>query len=217
MGISLQLSQGYCIGVAAECRWRAFSLFYLFLINSIMSFARMEDNPLPGPGPAPAGPPEEVPWWLKYGGRGLGTFGGIVAMALGVVNIISSILSPICIFAGILQVLVGFVLILAEAPCCCMFLDFGEKFANFIEKRPLWNKAALYTVMAVPPISFCQSVSVFLGCALVFATGVVYGLMSLGRKASRGEMLSRAQQDQLASTLVKNMEPTHFTPPQQVP
>lgn len=42
-----------------------------------MSFARMEDNPLPGPGPAPAGPPEEVPWWLKYGGRGLGTFGGI--------------------------------------------------------------------------------------------------------------------------------------------
>jgi len=75
--ISLQLSQGYCIGVAAECRWRAFSLFYLFLINSIMSFARMEDNPLPGPGPAPAGPPEEVPWWLKYGGRGLGTFGGI--------------------------------------------------------------------------------------------------------------------------------------------
>jgi len=188
---------------------------YLFLINSIMSFNRMDENPLPGPGPAPA--PEEVPWWLKYGGRGLGTFGGIVAMGLGVVNIISNIFTPICIFAGILQVLVGFVLLLAEAPCCCMFLDFGEKLANFIETRPLWNKAALYTVMAILPVSFCASVSTFLGCALVFGTGVVYGLMSLGKKASRGEMLTRAQQDQLASTLVKNMEPTHFSPPQQVP
>ena len=95
-----------------------------------MSFTRMDENPLPGPGPAPA--PEEVPWWLKYGGRGLGTFGGIgkfdtnnsdfaiillrlldsifvslsftVAMGLGVVNIISNIFTPICIFAGILQV-----------------------------------------------------------------------------------------------------------------
>lgn len=41
-----------------------------------MSFNRMDDNnTLPGPGPV--GPPEEVPWWLKYGGRGLGTVGGI--------------------------------------------------------------------------------------------------------------------------------------------
>jgi len=181
-----------------------------------MSFNRMDDNnTLPGPGPV--GPPEEVPWWLKYGGRGLGTVGGIVAMGLGILNIILSILSPLCIFGGIIQVLAGFVLTLAEAPCCCMFLDFGEKFGNFIEKRPLWNKAALYLALAVPPISFCRSVPIFLGSALIFATGVVYGLMSLGKKASRGEMLNRAQQDQLASTLVKNMEPTHFVPPQQVP
>jgi len=140
-----------------------------------------------------------------------------VAMALGLLNTITSILSASCIFGGILQILIGFVLVLAEAPCCCMFLDFGERFASFIEARPLWNKALLYLCMAIIPITFCQSVSIFVGCALIFATGVVYGLMSLGRKAPRGEMLSRAQQDHMASTLVKNMEPTSYNPTQQIP
>ena len=32
----------------------------------------------PAPQPLPDAPqPEEVPWWLKYAGRGMGTFGGI--------------------------------------------------------------------------------------------------------------------------------------------
>ena len=27
--------------------------------------------------------PEEVPWWLKYAGRGMGTFGGIGEFVIG--------------------------------------------------------------------------------------------------------------------------------------
>lgn len=179
-----------------------------------MSFNRFDNNVPAGESNSPA---EEMPWWMKYGGRALGTFSGIVGMALGLMNVITSILSINCMFSGILQILAGFVLVLAEAPCCCMFLDFGDRLGNFIETRPLWNKAALYLMLPIPVISFCQGVSTLIGCALFFSTGIVYGLMSLGKKASRGEMLSRAQTDQLASTLVKNMEPTSFVPSQQVP
>ena len=102
--------------------------------------------------------------------------------------------------------LAGFVVVLAEAPCCCMFLDFVQTFTNFIERRPVWHKAALYIAISLPAMFFCASLSTFLGSAMLFATGVIYGLMALGKKASRGEMLTTAQTDFLATTLVKNME-----------
>nr|CAH0112732.1 unnamed protein product [Daphnia galeata] len=159
----------------------------------------------PAPQPLPDAPqPEEVPWWLKYAGRGMGTFGGIVAMALGLWTCIS--FSPICIVAGIWQIMAGFVVVLAEAPCCCMFLDFVQTFTNFIDRRPVWHKAGFYILISLPAMFLCAGLSTFLGSAMLFATGVVYGLMALGKKASRGEMLNRAQTDFLATNLVKNME-----------
>ena len=38
----------------------------------------------------------------------------------------------------------GFLLILIEAPFCCMFLDFVQQFSSMVEGRPVWQKAALY-------------------------------------------------------------------------
>jgi len=61
----------------------------------------------------------------------------------------------------------------------------------------------------------CPGLSTFLGSACIFATGVIYGMMMLGKKASRGEMMNRAQSDILTSVLVKNMEvpvPTQSVP-----
>lgn len=127
-----------------------------------------------------------------------------MAMALGLWTCIS--FSPICIVAGIWQILAGFMVVLAEAPCCCMFLDFVQTFTNFIDRRPVWHKAAFYILISLPAMFLCAGLSTFLGSAMLFATGVVYGLMALGKKASRGEMLNRAQTDFLATNLVKNME-----------
>lgn len=46
--------------------------------------------------------------------------------------------------SGILQVLVGIVVMAVEAPMCCMFVDFAQSFAKMIESRPYWNRAAAY-------------------------------------------------------------------------
>jgi hypothetical protein len=36
--------------------------------------------------------------------------------------------------------------------------------------------------VSLPPVIFCGSLSNFLGCGLIFFSGVVYGLMALGKK-----------------------------------
>lgn len=74
--------------------------------------------------------------------------------------------SPMCMVAGIWQIAAGFIIIVVEvrhftltaqqstkletvslqAPFCCMFLDFVAAYAEMVEKRPPWQKAALYVV-----------------------------------------------------------------------
>lgn len=46
--------------------------------------------------------------------------------------------------SGILQVLLGIIVMAIEAPMCCMFLDFAQQVAKTIESRPHWNRAAAY-------------------------------------------------------------------------
>ena len=65
-----------------------------------------------------------------------------VAIIFGLMAAIS--FSPMCIVAGIWQICAGFLLILIEAPFCCMFLDFVQQFSSMVEGRPVWQKAALY-------------------------------------------------------------------------
>ncbi len=38
----------------------------------------------------------------------------------------------------------GFIVIVVEAPFCCMFLDFVQQISAFMDGRPVWQKAALY-------------------------------------------------------------------------
>ena len=51
-----------------------------------------------------------------------------------------------CMIAGIWQIAAGFIIIVVEAPFCCMFLDFVQSYAELVEKRPPWQKALLYVV-----------------------------------------------------------------------
>nr|ACO11146.1 C9orf7 homolog [Caligus rogercresseyi] len=131
-----------------------------------------------------------TPWWLKYGSKGIGIAAGIAAMLFGLMVVLT--LSPLCIVAGIWQICAGFLVILVEAPFCCMFLDFVQKFSGLVENRPIWQKAALYLVLAFPPISMCFSLSTLLGSGAIFAAAVVNGLQVIGKKASREEMATKA-------------------------
>lgn len=114
----------------------------------------------PGQDPVPK---DDVPWWLRYAGRGVGTVGGIgkyepkcdfftvnsivfiVAIFLGVFNCTSILLGGVmCLLAGLWQIVASFVVVCCEAPCCCMFVDYVQNLSDWVEKRPYWNRAVAY-------------------------------------------------------------------------
>ncbi|XP_077300107.1 calcium channel flower [Arctopsyche grandis] len=189
-----------------------------------MSFAERVSGLLARPG-QDAVPKDDVPWWMRTAGRGLGTVGGGLAIFLGVWNCISIMLGNVsCLISGLWQMIAGFFVIVCEAPCCCMFVDFVQNLSDWVENRPHWNKAAIYVGISIPPILLCFGMSSLFGSGLIFATGVVYGMMSLGKKASLEEMSASASQpapsalppklppsSSLRSNLVENAAPMSFT------
>ncbi|XP_063229896.1 calcium channel flower [Bacillus rossius redtenbacheri] len=163
---------------------------------------------------------DDVPWWLKYAGRGLGTVGGILAIGLGVWNCVSLIWGDVgCLISGMWQMVAGFLVIIIEAPCCCLFIDFVQNLSDWVERRPYWNRAAFYVIIALPAVILCPGLGSLFGSGLIFATGVIYGMMSLGKKATAEEMrsnavavtLPRSSTSQMQSTLVDNAQPVSFT------
>ncbi|KAK2585253.1 hypothetical protein KPH14_009954 [Odynerus spinipes] len=129
---------------------------------------------------------DDVSWWMKYAGRGLGTIGGLIAIFLGVWNCAFILLGSImCFISGIWQMVVGFIVVMIEAPCCCLFIDFVQNLSDFVEKKPYWMRGLAYCLMALPSILLCSGINSIIGSGLIFATGGVYGLMSIGKKGAR--------------------------------
>nr|XP_033337922.1 calcium channel flower isoform X2 [Megalopta genalis] len=160
---------------------------------------------------------DDVAWWMKYAGRGLGTVGSLIAIFLGAWNCVMILFGSVsCLISGVWQMMAGFIVVMIEAPCCCLFIDFVQNLSDWVEKRPYWNRAAAYCLMAVPPVFLCTGVNSIFGGGLIFATGVIYGLMSLGRKAPLSEMRSSATTIEVPSssmqaTLVENAQPIDFS------
>lgn len=48
------------------------------------------------------------------------------------------------VLSGILQICVGVFVMAIEAPVCCMFVDFVQDLAKQADRRPYWNRAAVY-------------------------------------------------------------------------
>lgn len=68
-----------------------------------------------------------------------------VAIFLGAWNCASILLGSIdCLISGMWQMVAGFIVIMIEAPCCCLFIDFVQNLSDSVEKRPYWNRAAAY-------------------------------------------------------------------------
>lgn len=89
-----------------------------------------------------------------------------------------------------------------------MFLDFVQQISDFMEQKPYFYRGALYVVyviidyglylksflctlsqtiflfsrIALPPVVLYISMGTLFGSGLIFATGVIYGMMSLGKK-----------------------------------
>ncbi|KAL1374837.1 hypothetical protein pipiens_017862 [Culex pipiens pipiens] len=116
-----------------------------------------------------------------------------VCVLFGLWNCIGILLGDVgCLVGGILEIVVGFVVLAIEAPCCFIFLDYVQQVAEKADQRPYWNRAALYCVIALPPVILCFGLGTLFGCGLVFVTGMIYGMMALGKKASFAEMRAAA-------------------------
>ncbi|XP_066584059.1 calcium channel flower-like isoform X2 [Prorops nasuta] len=181
-----------------------------------MSFGEKIASLMARPGQDPIAK-DDVPWWMKYGGRALGTVGGGIAIFLGVWNCVWIFFAQIdCLIGGMWQMVAGFLVVMVEAPCCCMFVDFVQNLSDWVERRPNWNRAAAYCAIAIPAIFLCPGMSSYFGSGLIFLTGVVYGMMAVGKKASLDEMITSTVDQPLPSSnlkanLVENEQPTAFS------
>ncbi|XP_055701930.1 calcium channel flower isoform X2 [Phlebotomus papatasi] len=138
-------------------------------------------------------PKDDVPWYLKYGARVLGIVGAFFCVLFGLWNCVSIVFGGVgCLVSGVLQVCLGLLVLIVEAPCCCMFVDFVQKVADLADSKPYWYRAAIYCVIAIPPVALCPGLGSIFACGLIFGTGVLYGMMSLGKKGSRQDMAAIA-------------------------
>ncbi|GFS46272.1 calcium channel flower [Trichonephila inaurata madagascariensis] len=133
---------------------------------------------------------DDVPWWLKYGVRFVGSVAALAALALGAMACLT--ITPRCLLAGIIQMLCGVLVALIEAPFLCMFLDFAQIPSTYFDAKPPWLRGLLYIIISIFPISLCAGISTFFGSGLIFVTGSLYGLTSLRRKAPVQEMRMQA-------------------------
>ncbi|XP_058270761.1 calcium channel flower homolog isoform X3 [Hemibagrus wyckioides] len=89
---------------------------------------------------------------------------------------------PLNIAAGVWMVLTACVLFICEVPFCCQFVEFANAVADRADRMRPWQKAMLYCGMALFPVFLSLSITTLFGNAIAFATGVLYGLASLGKK-----------------------------------
>lgn len=119
-------------------------------------------------------------WWYRWLCKIAGVLGGISCAVSGVWNCVT--VNPLNIAAGVWMVLNAFVLFLCEVPFCCQFIEFANAVAARADKLKPWQKAFFYCGMALFPVFLSFSFTTLFGNAIAFATGVLYGLASLGKK-----------------------------------
>jgi len=66
-----------------------------------------------------------------------------------------------------------------------------------VDGRPTWQKALVYLVLAIPPISLCLSMSTLIGSGFIFLAAVIYGMMVLGPKGSKADMAAAATEGEV--------------------
>lgn len=158
---------------------------------------------------------QDAPWLITTAARVIGSIAGVVSCICGSFLLLD-IINVTCIFTGALLIAEGFLILLCEAPCCCVFFEFAYMPSTLLNKRPPWIKATIYLFFAAIPFFWCTGVSTFFSSGLIMATSALYLLMALGKKANREEMLAKSQQQQSTSNSNGNMVRSIPTAPTSV-
>ncbi|XP_046724359.1 calcium channel flower homolog isoform X2 [Silurus meridionalis] len=119
-------------------------------------------------------------WWYRWVCKTAAVLGGISCAVMGIWNCVT--VYPLNIAAGVWMVLTACVLFICEVPFCCQFVEFANAVADRADRMRPWQKAVLYCGMALFPVFLSLSITTLFGNAIAFATGVLYGLVSLGKK-----------------------------------
>lgn len=146
----------------------------------------------------PSSPDGQQPqsWWVESWSSQIATALALLLVLCGLLTTISPI-SVQCILPGILQLLASVAILSIEAPSFVAFLSFARGIGRFIEGKPHWFKASIYAVLALIPfivgISMgCYGFAFILGFLASLGVAAVFGMLVLGRKASRDEMRFQA-------------------------
>ncbi|XP_067826109.1 calcium channel flower homolog isoform X2 [Heptranchias perlo] len=156
-----------------------------------------EDAAAAGPAPRSGqGGADGMTWWYRWLCRLAGVIGGVSCAIAGVWNCVT--IDPLNIAAGVWMVLNAFVLFLCEAPFCCQFIEFANAVSARADKLRYWQKAIFYCGMAIFPVFLRFSITTLFGNGIAFASGVLYGLASLGKKLQDRNM---ADEEKLTGTI----------------
>ncbi|CAF0970456.1 unnamed protein product [Adineta ricciae] len=134
--------------------------------------------------------PEGTTFWFRWFIRVVAVTTGLLAMLCGLFGALS--ISPFCIIAGVMMIVLGFALIMFEVPVCCQFVQYTQPAAKFSEQRPPWQKAILYSVPPLVPLLLCHSISIVFGFICILVNGAIQFMLAVGKKAPLEEMLQRA-------------------------
>uniref|UniRef100_A0A8D0HIY1 Calcium channel flower domain containing 1 n=1 Tax=Sphenodon punctatus TaxID=8508 RepID=A0A8D0HIY1_SPHPU len=158
-----------------------------------MSSQEAQPTTAPSPAAASSSPSDDdgMTWWYRWLCRLAGVIGGMSCAIAGLFNCMT--VYPLNIAAGVWMMLNAFVLFLCEAPFCCQFIEFANVVSARADRLRPWQKGAFYCGMAVFPVFLSLTLTTFLGNAIAFATGVLYGLAALGKK---GDAISYARMQQ---------------------
>uniref|UniRef100_M3YLI4 Calcium channel flower domain containing 1 n=1 Tax=Mustela putorius furo TaxID=9669 RepID=M3YLI4_MUSPF len=121
-------------------------------------------------------------WWAWVGLGFRGPPGRGACAISGLFNCVT--IRPLNIAAGVWMIMNAFILLLCEAPFCCQFMEFANTLAEKADRLRSWQRAVFYCGMAIIPIVISLTLTTLLGNAIAFATGVLYGLSALGKKAA---------------------------------
>ncbi|CBY25000.1 unnamed protein product [Oikopleura dioica] len=139
----------------------------------------------------------EVAWWMRWLATVAGVIGGITACFGGFFGLFKGAISLDAVeFIGYaIMLFLGFLIFVMEATFVCRPVSFAQPIIARMDRIRFWHRGAMYCSLSMISYMMLASNSPFgsLGSIIVpFATGVLYGLMALGRKADREQMLANA-------------------------
>ncbi|PAA78224.1 hypothetical protein BOX15_Mlig018587g1 [Macrostomum lignano] len=118
--------------------------------------------------------------YIQYVAQGVGFIAGVVSFSLGILNCLT--LKSACFAAGTILSIIGTILIVLEAPLCCIGLACTNRVYEFSQRFSYLLRAVVYFVAAVVPLLLCLlSPTVWLGAAPVATCGVLYGVRAFRR------------------------------------